>query len=42
MHADRDFRADLIAARAELASARARALKPTRDCRAEAVALATP
>jgi acid phosphatase (class A) len=35
MHADRDFRADLIAARAELASVRARALRPTRGCRAE-------
>lgn len=39
LHADPTFRADLEAARAEVAAARARGLKPTGDCRAEAHAL---
>jgi acid phosphatase (class A) len=40
LHADPTFRADLEAAVAELAAVRARGLKPTRDCQAEADALA--
>jgi acid phosphatase (class A) len=40
LHADPAFLADLAAARAELAAVRARGLKPTRDCAAEAEALA--
>ena len=40
LHADPTFRADLLAARADIENARARGLKPTRDCRAEAAALA--
>jgi acid phosphatase (class A) len=40
MHADPAFRADLEAAEAELAAVRAEGLKPTRDCAAEAAALA--
>ncbi len=40
LHADATFRADLDAARAELAAARARGLGPMRDCGAEAAALA--
>lgn len=40
LHADDAFRADLGAARAELAAARSQGLKPERDCAAEAVALA--
>ncbi len=40
LHADAAFRADVEAARQELAAVRARGLKPTRDCRAEADALA--
>ncbi|MBW1812064.1 MAG: phosphatase PAP2 family protein, partial [Deltaproteobacteria bacterium] len=40
LHADPVFRADLEAARAELAAVRAKGLKPTRDCQAEADALA--
>ena len=40
LHADPAFRSDLAAARAEIENARARGLKPTRDCRAEAAALA--
>ena len=40
LHADPAFRSDLAAARAEIENARARSLKPTRDCRAEAAALA--
>jgi len=39
LHAEPDFRADLDAARAEIASARAAGLRPTRDCPAEAAAL---
>lgn len=39
LNADPSFRADLEAAKAELASVRAKGLKPTRDCRAEAAAL---
>ncbi len=44
LHAEPDFVADLEAARAELAAARARNLAPTRDCKfeAEALALAPP
>jgi acid phosphatase (class A) len=42
MHAEPEFRADLIAAGAELASACAKGLKSTRDCGAEAAALAPP
>jgi acid phosphatase (class A) len=40
LHADPVFRADLDAARTELAAARAEGLAPTRDCAAEAAALA--
>jgi acid phosphatase (class A) len=40
LHADPAFRADLEAAKQELAVVRARGLKPARDCRAEADALA--
>jgi acid phosphatase (class A) len=40
LHADAAFRADLEAARAELAAVRNKSLKPTRDCSAEAAALA--
>jgi acid phosphatase (class A) len=40
LHANADFRADLDAARAEVAQARSRGLKPTRDCAAESAALA--
>jgi acid phosphatase (class A) len=40
LHADPAFRADLEAAGQELAAARARGLKPVRDCGAEAAALA--
>jgi acid phosphatase (class A) len=40
LHADPAFRADLEAAKAELAAARAKGLKPTRDCKADAAALA--
>jgi len=40
LHADPAFRADLVAAHAEIEEARGRGLKPTRDCRAEAAALA--
>jgi len=40
LHADPQFRADVEAARAELAAVRAKGLKPTRDCPAEAEALA--
>jgi len=39
LHADPVFRADLEAARTELAAARAKGLKPIRDCKAEAEAL---
>jgi acid phosphatase (class A) len=39
LHADSSFRADLEAAKAELAVVRAKGLKPTRDCRKEADAL---
>jgi acid phosphatase (class A) len=42
LHADPAFRADLEAAKAELASARAKGLKPSRDCRMEAAAMAVP
>ena len=41
LHADPQFRADVEAARAELADVRAKGLKPTRDCPAEAEALAS-
>lgn len=40
LHADPVFRADLEAAKAELAAVRAKGLKPNRDCQAEAEALA--
>ena len=40
LHADPTFRADLEAARAELAAVRAKGLKATRDCSAEAAAVA--
>jgi acid phosphatase (class A) len=40
LHADAAFRAELEAAKAELAAVRAKGLKPSRDCRAEADALA--
>ena len=39
MHAEPAFRADLEAARSELAAVRARNAKPSRDCAAEAAAL---
>ena len=40
LHADPAFRADVEAAKAELTAVRAKGLKPTRDCKAEAEALA--
>ena len=40
LHAEPVFRADLEAARSELAAVRARNAKPSRDCAAEAAALA--
>ena len=40
LHADPVFRADLAAARAEIDQTRRNGLKPTRDCQAEAAALA--
>ena len=40
LHADPAFQAELKAAKAELASLRAKGLKPTRDCQAEADAMA--
>jgi acid phosphatase (class A) len=40
LHADAAFRAELEAAKAELAAVRAKGLKPTRDCQAVADALA--
>jgi acid phosphatase (class A) len=40
LHADPTFRADLDAARAELAAVRAKGIAPTGDCKAEAAALA--
>jgi hypothetical protein len=40
LHADFVFRADLESAKAELATARGKGLKPTRDCEAEAKELA--
>jgi acid phosphatase (class A) len=40
LHADPAFRAELEAAKAELAAVRAKGVKPTRDCQAEAEALA--
>jgi acid phosphatase (class A) len=40
LHADPGFRADLEAAKAELADVRNKGLKPTRDCSAESAALA--
>jgi acid phosphatase (class A) len=39
LHADPAFRADLEAAKAELAVVRANGLKPTRDCHKETDAL---
>jgi len=40
LHADPVFRADLEAAKSELEAVRAKGLKPTRDCNAEAAAMA--
>ena len=40
LHADPTFRADMEAARAEVAAVRAKGLAPARDCAAEAAALA--
>lgn len=40
LHADPGYRAEIEAAKAELAAVRAKGLKPTRDCQAEADALA--
>ena len=40
LHADSAFRADLEAAKAELAAVRAKGLRPQRDCAAEAAAMA--
>ena len=40
LHADAAFRAELIAAGAEVAAARAQGIKPARDCMAEEAALA--
>ena len=40
LHVDRAFRAEIEAAKAEFAAVRAKGLKPTRDCQAEADALA--
>lgn len=40
LHAEQSFRAQIEVAKTELASVRAKGLKPTRDCRAEAAALA--
>ena len=40
LHADPTFRADLEAAKAELAAVRAKGLKPQRDCAAEAEVMA--
>jgi acid phosphatase (class A) len=40
LHADATFRADLEAAKAELAAVRAKGLKPLRDCATEAAAMA--
>lgn len=40
LHADAAFRADLAAAKKEISAARAKGLAPSRDCRAEAAALA--
>ena len=40
LHADPVFRADLVAARAEIDQARRQGSKPSRDCQAEAAALA--
>jgi acid phosphatase (class A) len=40
LHADPTFRADLEAAKGELAAVRAKGLQPARDCKAEAEALA--
>jgi acid phosphatase (class A) len=40
LHADPVFRADIEAAKAELAAVRAKGLNPARDCQAEAAAIA--
>lgn len=40
LHSNDVFKADMAAARAEISAARARNLKPTRDCAAESAALA--
>jgi acid phosphatase (class A) len=41
LHAEPAFRADLLAAQAEIDQARRQGLKPSRDCQAEAAALAS-
>lgn len=41
LHAEAEFRADLEAAKTEIAAVRARGLPPTRDCAAEAAEMAT-
>ncbi len=40
LHADPDFRSDMESAKAEVATARVKGLKPQRDCKAEAEAMA--
>jgi acid phosphatase (class A) len=40
LQADPEFRADMVAAKAEVIAARAKALEPQRDCKAEAEAMA--
>jgi acid phosphatase (class A) len=42
LHADPTFRADMEAARAEVAAVRAKGLPPTRDCKTEAMPLQLP
>ena len=39
LHADPTFRADLVAAKAELEAVRAQGLKPSRDCNSEKAAM---
>lgn len=41
-HANPEFAADIAAARAEIAAARAKGLKPTQDCAKQTAGLATP
>jgi acid phosphatase (class A) len=42
LHGDPDFLKELAAAREEISAARAKGLKPSRDCKAEAAALRPP